>query len=385
MRRYIFGFAICFALAGAVHAQLTKNVLVQAGTPEDKATREIGAATDPAQKLALIDKFQTDLGKGDMALLANELYMGYYLDAKNWDKLAEYAQKQLEFDPDNFFAAMQLLRANAEKHDAAQEFEAGEKCGGIVTRFRAQQAPADADAAAWKVRHDQYLADAHDELQYIQASMLDVVYHTHDARSRASLAERFVAAFPDSPYAVSTENMAAMTFQGVTDNPKMIAAAQKALTLDPNDGAMLVLLADYYSEKGEQLDQADAYAKKAIQVLPKAAKPEGVADADWSRQVTLQTGVAWSSVGQILVNKKDDAGAITAFQTAGPLLRAEKTAYARNLYRMGYTYALMKKTPEAKAALTEAASLDTPYKLLAQDTLSKLGSGAAPKRPGRSN
>src|SRR5690349_1214175 len=64
MRRRIFGFAICFALAGAVHAQLTKNVLVQAGTPEDKATREISAATDPAQKLALIDKFQADLGKG---------------------------------------------------------------------------------------------------------------------------------------------------------------------------------------------------------------------------------------------------------------------------------------------------------------------------------
>lgn len=385
MRRCMSGFAICFALAGAVHAQLTKNVLVQAGTPEDKATREIGAATDPAQKLALIDKFQTELGKGDMALLGNELYMGYYLDAKNWDKLGEYAQKQLDLDPDNFFAAMQLLRANAEKHDTAKEFEAGEKCGGIVTRFRAQQAPAEADASAWKARHDQYLADAHDELQYVQASMLDVVYHTQDARARAALADRFVAAFPDSPYAISTENMAAMTYQSVPDNPKMIAAAQKALALDANDASMLVLLADYYSEKGEQLDQADAYAKKAIQVLPKAAKPDGVADADWSRQVTLQTGVAWSSVGQILVNRKDDAGAIAAFQTASPLLKAEKTAYARNLYRMGYTYALMKKTPEAKAALTEAASLDTPYKPLAQDTLSKLGSSAAPKRPGRSN
>ena len=385
MRRRIFGFAICFALAGAVHAQLTKNVLVQAGTPEDKATREISAATDPAQKLALIDKFQADLGKGDMALLANELYMGYYLDAKNWDKLAEFAQKQLDLDPDNFFAAMQLLRAHAEKHDASKEFDAGEKCGTIVAHFRAQQAPADADAAAWKVRHDLYLADAHDELQYIQASMLDVVYHTQDAGARAALADRFVAAFPDSPYAVATENMAAMTYQGQQAFPKMIVSAQRALTLDPNDGAMMVLLADYYSEKGEQLDQADAYAKKAIDVLPKSPKPEGVADADWTKQVALQTGVAWSAEGQILVNKKDDAGAIAAFQTAGPLLKAEKTAYARNLYRMGYTYALMKKTPEAKAALTEAASLDTPYKPLAQDTLNKLGSGAAPKRPGRSN
>jgi tetratricopeptide (TPR) repeat protein len=173
-----------------------------------------------------------------------------------------------------------------------------------------------------------------------------------------------------------------MTYQGMRAYPKMIAVAQKALAIDANNGPMLVLLADYYSEKGEQLDQADAYAKKAIQVLPKSPKPDGIADADWTKQVTLQTGVAWSAQGQILVNKRDNAGAITAFQTASPMLKAEKTAYARNLYRLGYTYALLRKNAEAKTALTEAASLDTPYKPLAQDTLSKLGTATPPpKRP----
>jgi tetratricopeptide (TPR) repeat protein len=382
MRKILVLAGLTFAFAGVARAQLTKNIVVQAGTPEDKATREINATTDPAQKLALIDKFNSELGKGDMSLLANELYMSYYLDAKNWDKLAEYAQKQLAADPDNFFAEMQLVRANAEKHDAAKEFEAGEKCGAIVARYRAAQAPADVDAASWKMRHEQYLADEHDDLQYVQASMLDVVYHTQAPADRAALAERFVAAFPDSPYTSSTANLAAMTYQGMQAYPKMIAVAQKALAIDANNGPILVLLADYYSEKGEQLDQANTYAKKAIEVLPKSPKPDGIADSDWSKQVTLQTGVAWSAQGQILVNKKDNAGAVTAFQTASPMLKAEKTAYARNLYRLGYTYALLKKNAEAKAALTEAASLDTPYKPLAQDTLSKLGTATPPqKRP----
>lgn len=381
MRKAIFLLAISLCAAASVRAQLTKNIAIQAGTPEDKATRDINAATDPAEKLGLIDKFQSELGKGDMALLANELYMDYYLNAKNWDKLAEYAQKQLDADPDNFFAAMQLLRANAEKHDAAKEFEAGERCGGIVTKYKAQQPPADTDAAGWKARHDQYVADAQDQLQYIQASMLDVAYHAQAPADRAAYAERYVAAFPDSPYTISTANYSAMTYQSAQAYPKMIAVAQKALAIDPNDGEMLVLLADYYSEKGQQLDAADGYAKKAIEVLPKSTKPEGVADADWSKQINLQTGIAWSAQGQILVNKKDDAGAIAAFQKASPLLKAEKTAYARNLYRMGYTYALLKKTPEAKAALTEAASLDTPYKPLAQDTLSKLGTAAPARKP----
>jgi len=382
MRRILVLAGLALAFAGVARAQLTKNIVVQAGTPEDKATREINATTDPAQKLALIDKFNSELGKGDMSLLANELYMSFYLDAKNWDKLAEYAQKQLAADPDNFFAEMQLVRANAEKHDAAKEFEAGEKCGAIVARYRAAQAPADVDAASWKTRHEQYVTDEHDDLQYVQASMLDVVYHTQAPADRAALAERFVAAFPDSPYTSSTANLAAMTYQGMQAYPKMIAVAQKALAIDANNGPMLVLLADYYSEKGEQLDQANTYAKKAIEVLPKSPKPDGIPDSDWTKQVTLQTGVAWSAEGQVLVNKKDNAGAVTAFQTASPMLKAEKTAYARNLYRLGYTYALLKKNAEAKAALTEAASLDTPYKPLAQDTLSKLGTATPPqKRP----
>ena len=380
MRRTFLAFAICAALSASAHAQLTKTVAVHAGSPEDKATRDISAATDPAQKLALIDKFQAELGTGDAALLANELYMGYYLDAKNWDKLAEYAQKQLALDPDNFNASMQLVRAKAEKHDAAGVIAAGEKAGAIVARYKAQQPPPDA-GANWKMKHDQYLADAHDQIQYVQAAMLDVVYHTQAPGDRAQYAERFVASFPDSPYAQQTQNLAAMSYQSTGDYAKMIAAAEKGLALDPNDAQMLVLLADYYSEKGIELEKAEAYAKKAIAVLPKEPKPEGVADTDWTKQVSLQTGVAWSAEGQILVNKKDDAGAITAFQTASPLLKTEKTAYARNLYRMGYTYALEKKNAEAKAALTEAASLDTPYKALAQDTLAKLGSGATPRRP----
>src|SRR5207253_6272316 len=45
------------ALAPLLGAQIGKRVSIGAGTPEDKALAEINAATDPAQKLALIDKF----------------------------------------------------------------------------------------------------------------------------------------------------------------------------------------------------------------------------------------------------------------------------------------------------------------------------------------
>lgn len=379
MRKILLLSGFFLATATTASAQLTGGMNVQAGTPEAKAVQEINSATDPAQKLALIDKFQADLGKGDTAVLANQLYIDYYLEAKNYAKVAEYSQKQLVADPNNFYAASNLVRAESELHESAKLFDAGERSGTILIQYKAAKPPDGTDAAQWNSHHAQELSDAKDVIQYVQASMLEIVYKTTAPGERAALAERFVAAYPDSPYAESTEAMAAGAFEQQKDFAKMTAAAQKGLAIDPNAPDMLILLADYYSEKGEQLDEAEKDAKKAIDVLPTAPKPDNVAAADWAAQVRFKTGLAWSAEGQVLVNRKNYTGAEEAFQKAGPMLKSDTNAYARNQYRLGYTYALEHKTPEARAALAEAASMNTPYRALAQDTLAKVN--APVKKP----
>jgi tetratricopeptide (TPR) repeat protein len=165
----------------------------------------------------------------------------------------------------------------------------------------------------------------------------------------------------------------------------MAVAAEKALTLDPNSTDMMLILADYYSSSGAQLDKASTYAKKAIELLPAAKAPDGVSADQWQKQVTFQTGIAWSAQGQVLINKNDLAGAASAFQKASPMLKGDVNSYARNLYRLGFTDARLQKIPEARAALTEAISYNTPFKALAQQTLDKLGPAPPPKRTGRGN
>jgi tetratricopeptide (TPR) repeat protein len=379
MRKILFFCGFVLACGIPVSAQLVRNISLQAGSPEAAAVQEINATTDSAQKLALIDKFQADLGKGDYAILANQLYMDYYIEAKNFAKVAEYAQKQLELDRNNYSAATNLVSAESELHDNAKLLDACERTAAILARYKAAQPPEGADAAQWNARRTQELSDQKDEIQYVAALMRGVVFSATAPAERAALAERFVAAFPDSPDAASTEALAAGAYQQQRDFTKMTAAAQKALTIDPNNADMLILLADYYSEKGEQLDEAEKDAKRAIDVLPNATKPDNVTGAAWQLQVNIKTGLAWSAEGQVLVNRKDYRGAETAFQKAGPLLKGETAAYARNQYRLGYTYALEKKTQEARAALTEAASFNTPYRALAQDTLAKVNAPA--KKP----
>ena len=68
--------------ASSATAQIGKNVSVAAGTPEDKAITEIYAATDGPEKIALIDKFMADYGKGDLELLGDQLYVQIVSGAK---------------------------------------------------------------------------------------------------------------------------------------------------------------------------------------------------------------------------------------------------------------------------------------------------------------
>src|SRR6266404_4611653 len=109
---------IFFSAATGSAQHIGKYVPVSAGSDADHAMAEINAATDPAQKLALIDKFAAGPGQGNMALVANELYVNYYLAQKQYDKAFEYGDKLFAIDAGNFQNAMNMIRAASEKNDA---------------------------------------------------------------------------------------------------------------------------------------------------------------------------------------------------------------------------------------------------------------------------
>jgi hypothetical protein len=59
------------------------------------------------------------------------------------------------------------------------------------------------------------------------------------------------------------------------------------------------------------------------------------------------------------------------------LLKPDANSYARNQYRLGFALLNLKKVPEAKAALADAASVNSPYKALAQEKLKAMSGAAA--------
>ena len=369
-----------WAIAGPTlpaYAQIGKYVPIPAGSDADHALAEINATSDPAQKLALIDKFAANLAQGDMAILADDLYVNYYIAAKNYDKAFEYGDKLFALDPDSFSNGVNMVHAAQEKGDTDKAFSYGEKVAGILKRYAELPAPEGNNATSWEDQKKRTLESVHDSVTYVQQLLFNGAYQTKDANKRAALLVRFAQLFPDSPYADQAMGVAAASYQQAQNAPKMLETASGLLAKDPNNLGMLILLSDYYSEKGEQLDKAETYAKKAISVLATAKKPEGVTDEQWAQQAALQQGLALSALGQVNLQKKNNAPAVENFKTAAPLLKSDPNSYARNQYRLGYALLNLKKIPEAKAALTEAASLNTPYKAPAQEKLKALTAGAA--------
>jgi tetratricopeptide (TPR) repeat protein len=358
----------------AAQAQITQHVGVASGSPEDKALTEITAATDPAQKLALIDKFMTDFGKGDLERLGDELYVDYYVSQKDSAKVFEYGEKALALDPDDFEVAVTLVHTASEAGDADRMYGYAETAGAILQRYVKQPAPAGTDAASWAAERQQAIAADQDSVNYVEYTFFSTAYKVADPNARAALMVRYAAAFPDSQYTAQAELLAPVSYQQAKNYPKMLDAANALLARDPNNVDVLLLLADYYSEAGPHLNLALALAdaKQALAALGTAKKPDAVSDDDWQKQVALQTGLAWSALGQVYITQKNEAQALTAFQTAAPLLKANPENYARNQYRLGFALLNLKRDADAKQAFTEAASVDSPYRAPAQAKLAEL-------------
>lgn len=369
VRNLITLLAFVCLLAAPLHAQIGKTIIIPAGSEMDHQLSEINAATDPAQKLKLLDAFAAAHTDADAQILINEQYVNYYIGAKQYDRAFQYGDKLFALDPDNFANAVNMVRAANESGDTARLFAVGEKDGGILQRFKAQAAPEGTPPEAWKAQQEQKLEAIKDNQDYIEQSLMNAAVHQKDAATKAGLLVRFATFFPDSPNSVQALDNAALLYQQVQNRPKMLETANSVLAKDPENLGMLLLLADDYSEKGESLDKAEEYAKKAAAVCDTAKKPDNVSDDDWKKQIKLQKGLAWSALGQVDLQKKANATAVEHLTKAAPLLKDNNTVYARNQYRLGFAYLNLKKSAEAKQAFTDAASVDSPYRCPAQDKL----------------
>ena len=385
MKRFVMLMAIFLGMATTASAQIGKSVTVSAGTPEDKALADIYAAPDGPEKVALLDKFAADFGNGDMGLLADQLYVQIYLAQKNYAKVYAFAEKTLVLDPSNLSAAVNMVHAAEEQGDTKKLFAAGDRVAEIIAKYKNSPGPEGMPPDEWAQQKSVSLNNVQGDIGYVEYALVNAGYKTADPVARAALFERYVNAFPDSPYTVTVREQTAIAYQQAQDTPKMMDTAQRILAADPNNISMLILVSDYWSENNQQLDKAAADAQLALDQLAQAKKPDNLSDEQWQQQVAVEKGLAYSAIGEVNVDKGRNQPAVDAFRQASPLLKSNTVLYARNLYRLGFTLAKMQRIPEARTVLTEAVSINSPYKAKAQETLNKIGGPVSGKSTKKSS
>jgi tetratricopeptide (TPR) repeat protein len=260
-------------------------------------------------------------------------------------------------------------------------FTYGEKMEEIVARYKARPAPAGMNPKEWESRQAAALSDIKEQVRYVQVTLFQAVNQQADPKRKAQLLERYATGFPDSPDAANAQSLTANAYRQAQNYPKMQEFAQKILARDPNNLSMLLLLADDGSERNVNLDKADENAHRALDLLGKAAKPEGLSDEQWAQQKSLQQGLAWSSIGQVQLRRNQNSQAVESLKTASPLLKSDNFSYARNQYRLGFAYVNLKEMADARAAFAEAASVDSPFKGPAQEKVASIGSTPPAKHP----
>lgn len=373
MRRLGLGVLLVALSTTAASAQIGKTVVVPAGTPEDTAVSAIYAEQDPAKKIGLLDKFAADHPSGDFALLADQLYIGAYIAQKDYDKAFGFGEKALAIDPDNFTTGVNLVRAAEESGDQEKLFHYGEIVGAILARYKATPPPSGTSQTEWDAKKKETIDSAQQDIQYVESALYGAAFKAATPAQKAELFGRYASAFPDSPNTSAAEAECVLNYQAARNTPKMIEAAKNALKDDPNNVTVLVTMADYWSDQGKQLEEAEADAKKALVALPSMKKPEGMTEEQWQQQTSLQKGLALSAQGQVSVIRGNNAAAIQAFQQASPLLKSDTFSFGRNLYRWGFTLAKMRQILDARRILTQAVDTNSPYSSLAIQTLNKIG------------
>src|SRR5262249_17863402 len=204
------GIILALAIAASAQAQhIGKYVPIPAGSDADHAMREITAATDPGQKLALIDKFAGGFGQGEMQIVTDELYVNYYLAQKNYTKTYEYGEKLFALDPDNFLNAMSMIRAASESGDTNKLLSYGEKTSGILLRFNASAAPSGTSEDQWKQEKQNVLQPNADNIRYVDQAVYARFYETKDPATKAAQLAKFAELFAAAAVATQALGVAA--------------------------------------------------------------------------------------------------------------------------------------------------------------------------------
>src|SRR5580658_4596124 len=275
--------AALFALALAAApgwTQCHKLTEINSTTPEGQLLQKAGLEEDAAKKLAIQEEFVSQYPQHEAAGWVYEQLLSAYVKAGDADKALAAGEKLAGMPQACVEDAQQTLKAAELKKDPAMVLKWSAKTAELAQKVMASPQPKEADEVEnWKARVDY----ARQVNTYAEYSLYAMTVATPDPKEQVVLIEALQQRNPKSEYLAKAVDLQFVAYQksGATD--KAVAFAQQiAATGNPSEDMLLVLTQDAVKRKDSA--KVHAYSAKVVEVINAKPKPEGVADADWSKR-----------------------------------------------------------------------------------------------------
>jgi len=137
------------------------------------------------------------------------------------------------------------------------------------------------------------------------------VQQATDPNKRVQLAEGFLQKYPNSRYRPAMYQALVSGYFATQQVPKMLDAGEKEIELNPNDAPILAVVAQTLArtykpntpDAAKQLDKAELYSKRAIEITPTLTKPENLTDDAFANAKKDTLAMAHSGLGLVYIRR----------------------------------------------------------------------------------
>lgn len=357
-----------FLLLLQAQAQVDR-IVIAAGTDEDRELQAITSEQDPQKKLAMYEAFVQKFASNAAAVAYGNWQLSQaYLATGDLQKATDYGDKALAASPHNLDILLSVASVAQQAKNNPKLMDYSVRGGEACNSIGKQPKPDSMSDEDFKRQVGEEKSAAQSSCDFLDSSGFYVISNEADPKSRMADIERFTAAFPESKSQEAVSNYALDALSRLNDHARLVAYAEKMLATNPNSLAALLLLANSYADdaKPGSVGKAVTYSQKVIEVA-KADAP----DADKARK--LSAGVAHSTLGYAYMKQDRTQAAIPELKSATGLLKGQDDQqYAVALYRLGFAYAKLSRTTEARDVLIEAVRIPGPVQAMSQDLLTKV-------------
>lgn len=184
----------------------------------------------------------------------------------------------------------------------------------------------------------------------------------NDWNKKVELGEAFVQKYPQSRYLPPVYSGLTIGYMQTNQIQKMLDIGDKAVALTPTDLTTLSILAQTIprvtnssaSNYAQQLQKAENYSKKAIEVAPTLTKPDNLTDDAFTAAKNQALAAAHSGLGLVYIKRGKNQDAIPELETS---LKIDPSPDPVNYYLLGMANKSTSHFDDAIAAFNKCAAI----------------------------